>query len=246
MKPVTISRNDMQLGRNDLVQAADEYSVTEVAYVDVMLGLDRLLAFMPMRRPQGALDTHLLLYPLNVLRLTETILQVVMSLPDGIDSTKLELSQAWSGLFAVPCTLIKTPQGDCRVRVAWQIRATEEQSGILLNRRHLIKQWENVLRKLQHGQSCPLLGLRRATGVGIRLSASQAVNALVQALPDLLDDMADHKQGRGADAVLDFCGRIRAVLKDAACAPLYEELSEFYLSAVDVDLVFAVENGVIE
>lgn len=225
--------------KHGLTQITGNHCATDGTIVDAMLGLGQILAFMPRQSPQGALDTHLLLFPLNVLRLTEAIVRTVISLPDAVHFLDLDADHTWSSLFAVPCSLVKMHHGDYHVRVAWQIQAISEQCNHSLNRRHMIRQWAIIIRQLQCGQPCPLLGLHRATGVGIRHSASKAVNALIQALPDLLDDLAETvvagEARRLPDAMLAFCASIRIALKDAACSPLYEELSEFILSTDDVD-----------
>lgn len=247
MNPITINRKEPLRGSTTQSHgfAQANYS-TDNSPVDSMLGLSQILAFMPRRHPLGALDTHLLLYPLNVLRLTEAFIQAVMLLPKQFVLTDPDACDTWSGLFAMPCSLVKTNHGDYRVRVAWKILAKEAPDRCSLNCSYLIRQWAKVIKQLQRGQSCPLLGLRSATEVGIRLSASQDVNKLIQELPDLLDELSKGRAGIAGelgnlpDAMLAFCNGIRIALKDAACAPLYEELSEFELSSEEVDLAFAV------
>ena len=248
MKPITLSLNKQMIGSSNnnrgLAQTARQVSPTGGVPDHSLLRLDRLLSIMPRRLPQAALDIHLLLYPLNVLRLTDAFFQAVMLLPDGVVAAVLDARKPWPSLFAMPCIQARTCSGDYRVRVAWQIRAIEEQVCLSLNCKYLIMQWAKVVRKLQHGQSCLLLGLHHASGIGVRPSASQAANELIRTLPDLLDHLSkagiSGDVGGLPDAMLALHTSIRIVLKDAACVPLYEELSEFVLSPEEFALAFAV------
>lgn len=209
--------------RDDFFMEKGEHCATDNGLMGSMLALDQILAFMPRRYPHGALDVHLLLYPLNVLRLTEAMVQAMMLFSEDDNAPVQDECKTWSVGFAVPCSLAKTQSGACRVRVAWKILAAPGSSA--LNRSSLIRQWAEVIRQLQRGHSCPQLGLNRATGAGIRLSASLVVNKLIQELPDFLDkltvmpDVANNLQALSA--------QIKLALQDAVCAPLYEELSEF-------------------
>ena len=123
-----------------------------------------------------------------------------------------------------------------QVRTDWKVHTIGELIHCSLSSRRVIRQWAEVIRQLQQGRSCPLLGLHRVTGVGVRLSVSDAVNELMQNLPGLLEDLADIADVADSfsDTLLVLSERINLILRDVACVPLYEELCEFILAIEDV------------
>lgn len=210
---------------------------SNIAYSNASIGLDRVLSVMPRSQPGGAFDAHLLLYPLNVLRLTEAVLQTVQLLPDDENSACLDTNDMWTRQFTISCSLKQIDDGDYQVRMNWRIRVTDDLNNCLLSRRQMIYQWAIAIKHLQLGQSCSLLGLHQTTGAGIRFSASVAVNELINKLPDLLEDICDCPDKSFAYPVSSLCLRIKATLSGVFCAPLYEELNEFVLSSDDIQQV---------